>query len=275
MKRTSLLLILLCGLLAAGCQRRTVIPDNELALIFHDAFLANAYTAPNFHEMDSLRIYEPIFARYGYTAEDVVYTVGNFSKRKSARLGDVVEQAIALLEKEGKALDREVAAIDTVDNVALRTTARIVYAEPQLRIQSLRDTLRGRLTFDVEPGQYDLRMRYTVDSTDRNRQGIQVRMWLEDSLGNRSPFKATMLSRNGTESTASLRATADSAHRRLQVRLLHFLRTPQQPSIRYSDITLKHTLPRDEAVRRLYRQQLDIRIFADEFFRTALQKDSL
>lgn len=103
-----------CGLLALGalsCARHTIIPDSELALIFRDAFLANAYISNENIRTDSLRIYEPIFARYGYTTEDVYYTIGNFSKRKSARLGDVVERAIDLLEAEGKVYNREVAIL--------------------------------------------------------------------------------------------------------------------------------------------------------------------
>ena len=79
---------LLC---TAACARHTIIPDDELAQIFHDAFLTNAYIGSQNVRIDSLNIYEPIFARYGYTTEDVQYTIGNFSKRKSARLGDVVE----------------------------------------------------------------------------------------------------------------------------------------------------------------------------------------
>ena len=89
-------------LLLSACARHKIIPDDTLAQIFHDAFLTNAYIGSEGVKTDSLRIYEPIFARYGYTTDDVHYTIGNFSKRKSARLGDVVERAIEMLEREGK-----------------------------------------------------------------------------------------------------------------------------------------------------------------------------
>ena len=99
------LFIALFALSTGACKRHTIIPDDELALIFHDAFLVNAYVKRE-AKLDSLKVYEPIFARYGYTMADVQYTIGNFSKRKSARLGDVVEQAIVLLEREGKYYDQ-------------------------------------------------------------------------------------------------------------------------------------------------------------------------
>ena len=102
MKNRILLLLLVVLLLPTACKRRTIIPDDELALIFHDAYLTNAYIEREHIEYDSLNLYAPIFAHYGYTTEDVQFTIGNFSKRKSARLSDVVEAAIDLLEAEGK-----------------------------------------------------------------------------------------------------------------------------------------------------------------------------
>ena len=213
-----------CGLLAFGalsCARHTIIPDSELALIFRDAFLANAYISNENIRTDSLRIYEPIFARYGYTTEDVYYTIGNFSKRKSARLGDVVERAIDLLEAEGKVYNREVAILDTIDNVAQRTFTHTVYA----------DCSRSNL--------------YTVTL----RRGREER------------FMRTF--------------TPDTTHRRLRVDLLDFGQTPARPSVTVSDLKVTYTTPAADAVDSLYRRQLNIRIFADEFFRAAHPADSL
>ena len=149
--------ISLCAFLllaGAACTRHKIIPDEKLAQIFHDAFLTNAYIGDVRVNIDSLNIYEPIFARYGYTTRDVYYTIGNFSKRKSARLGDVVEMAIDKLEAEGKFYDREVAVLDTIDNVARRTFTRTVYADSLIRVGALRDTARLRIAVDVQPGAF-------------------------------------------------------------------------------------------------------------------------
>ena len=148
--------------LAGACARHKIIPDRKLAQIFHDAFLANAYIGSEQVDIDSLNIYEPIFAGYGYTTEDVYYTIGNFSKRKSARLGDVVELAIEMLEAEGKYYNREVAVLDTIDNVARRSFTRTVYADSLIRVGSLRDTARLRFSVDVRHGEYNLSLKYLV-----------------------------------------------------------------------------------------------------------------
>ncbi len=184
-------------LLLSACARHKIIPDDTLAQIFHDAFLTNAYIGSEGVKTDSLRIYEPIFARYGYTTDDVHYTIGNFSKRKSARLGDVVERAIEMLEREGKIYNQEVAVLDTIDNVARRTFTRTVLADSLIRVGSLRDTAR-------------------------------------------------------------------------------FNARPERPSVTVTDLKVEYIPPTRTAVEKLYEQQLDIRIFADDFLRAAaIPKDSL
>ena len=261
-------------LLAGACARHKIIPDRKLAQIFHDAFLTNAYIGDRQMRIDSLKIYEPVFAKYGYTTEDVYYTIGNFSKRKSARLGDVVELAIEQLEAEGKALNREVAVLDTIDNVARRAFTRTVYADSLIRVGSLRDTARLRIAIDVQPGEYDLRLKYLVDSLDRNDRGLRGVVWLERKDSTRASVYATTLRRNRIESFTR-RFTVDSTHRRLRLDFIDFREKPQRPSVTLTDLTVDYTPQTSAAVDSLYLQQLDIRIFADEFFRAALPADSL
>lgn len=260
--------------LAGACARHKIIPDRKLAQIFHDAFLANAYIGSEQVDIDSLNIYEPIFAGYGYTTEDVYYTIGNFSKRKSARLGDVVELAIEMLEAEGKYYNREVAVLDTIDNVARRSFTRTVYADSLIRVGSLRDTARLRFSVDVRPGEYNLSLKYLVDSLDRNDKGIKGSVWLERRDSTRTGVYTTTLRRN-REETFSRRFVVDSSHRRLRIDFLNFTGKPQRPSVTVTDLKVEFTPPTRTAVEKLYEQQLDIRIFADGFFRAANPADSL
>ncbi len=266
--------ILAALLLSAACARHKIIPDEELALIFHDAFLTNAYISNRNLDLDSMNIYEPIFARYGYTTEDVQYTIGNFSKRKSARLGDVVEEAIALLEKEGKVYNKEVAILDTIDNVARRTFTRTVVEDSLIRVRSLRDTARLSFAIDVQPGEYRVDLKYLVDSLDRNDRGLRSVMWLERRDSSRTSLYTTTLRRKREESL-SRRFTTDTTHRRLRLQLLTFTDKPKLPSITVTGLKVDYTPETRTAVESLYLQQLDLRIFADEFFRAVLPADSL
>lgn len=271
LRRTLLAALFLC---AAACARHKIIPDKVLAQIFHDAFLSNAYITTERVDKDSLNIYEPIFARYGYTTSDVQYTIGNFSKRKSARLGDVVELAIKQLETEGAYYEREVAALDTIDNIARRTFTRRVLSDSLVRVRSLRDTARLRFTLDVQPGEYAVRLNYRIDSLDENRAGLRGVVWLETRDSMRSNVHTVSLRRDRTESySRTLRA--DSTHRRLHIDFADFRQKPRRPSITLTDLEVDYTLPTPQAVDSLYLRQMDLRIFADEFLRAAAPKDSL
>ena len=272
--RIRLALLLLLGLMAGACVRHKIISDEELAHIFHDAFLTNAYVSTERLSLDSLNIYEPIFARYGYTTEDVQYTIGNFSKRKSARLGDVVEEAIRMLEEEGLRYEHEVAVLDTIDNVARRTFTRTVLADSLVRVRSLRDTARLHIRLDsLLPGEYNLTVNYLVDSLDRN-PGLRGSAWLIRTDGSRtSSYTFTM--RRNKEERFTRRYTADSTTRELHLNLFLPREGAKRPSVTLRDLEIRYTPPTRQAVESLYLRQLDIRIFADEFFRAAHPKDSL
>ena len=73
MKRIISAFFLLGALLVVACNKPKEVPDKILGQIFHDAMLVNAYLNmhPDF-KLDSLNIYEPIFAEYGYFVEKVV-----------------------------------------------------------------------------------------------------------------------------------------------------------------------------------------------------------
>ena len=134
-----------------------------------------------------------------------------------------------------------------------------------------------RLSFsvDVEPGDYQLSLKYLVDSLDRNDKGLKGSVWLERRDSTRTGVYTTTLRRN-REETFSRRLTADSSHRRLRIDFLTFNARPERPSVTVTDLKVEYIPPTRTAVEKLYEQQLDIRIFADDFLRAAaIPKDSL
>ena len=263
-------------LLAVGsCKQHTIIPDDELALIFHDAFLANSLLDKTNAKKDSLLVYEPIFERYGYTTEDVRYTIGNFSKRKSARLGDVVELAIDLLEEEGLRLNRAVAALDTVNNVAVRTSKRTIFRDSLVRATRLKDTAKLYLVFDsLRPGTYQFSTLYEVDSLDQNKR-LQRCTWIEQKGGNRTQLQYYSLRRNMRDTYTRRITLTDTTAQTLHVRLLHFPEKPKRTSVTFHKVTVEYTPTEAVATDQLYREELGLRIFADHFLRAAREKDSL
>ena len=261
MKR--LLYILVLAALAA-CSGYKIIPDDKLALIFHDAFLSNAYMQQQGLRLDSVNLYEPIFAKYGYTTADVQYTIGNFSKRKSARLSDVVERAIKLLEAEAGRLDREVAILDTIDNVARRTFRRTVLSDSLIRVTRLRDTTRLHFEIDdIRPGDYTITFDYLVDSLDENTQ-LRSSVWFERSDGRRVNVSPTYLTRRrAAEYRREMKA--DTSMRRLVLDLYETRSPkPKRPHMAVRNLKVVFTPFAAEAVDSLFLHQLNLKIFADD-----------
>ena len=142
-------IVLAATLLALGsCDRRKIIPDEELAAIFHDAMVVNAYIDNQHVRLDSMNIYEPIFEKYGYTTEDVRYTISSFLRRKSANLSDVVDGMIKSIEDEYNALKVEVAKLDTIEDVAKRMAYSRIKHDTAIVIKTKRDTSKLRHFID-------------------------------------------------------------------------------------------------------------------------------
>lgn len=272
MKRISLLIIATLALFTA-CKRTVIIPDEELAMIFRDAFLTNAYLEHERVKIDSMNLYAPIFDHYGYTTEDVQLTIGNFSKRKSARLSDVVERAIELLEEEGLAYDRQVAILDTIRQVSLRKAKRVVYSDSLIRVGSLKDTARLSITLPVEQGEYEVSYTYRIDSLDKNSR-LQRKMWIRRTNGAKAALQIYTLQRNREDNTLRTFRT-DSLADSLCLQLLVFPDQPKRPSITVRNLRVTYTPEERAATEQLYEKQLGIRLFAEEMYRQILAKDSI
>lgn len=258
----------------SSCQRHRIISDEELAAVFHDVFLANAYTEIHHFNLDSLKIYEPIFRKHDCTTDDIQYTIGNFSKRKSARLGDVVERAIDILEEEGVYYNSEVAILDTVNNVAVRTFTREIYADSLIRVRKLADTTKVDFRWEVQPGEYRVDLDYEVDSLDKNGRNWRARVWLERADSTRAQSYSIFLSRD-RKYHFTRRMDVDSTHRYMALKIDLRGEKKKQPRLMIRNLELEFKPYKPEAVERLFKKQLNLRIFADEFFSDLFKKDSL
>lgn len=272
MKRI-LLLSFMAVLLFTACKRTTIIPDDELALIFRDAFLTNAYLENKHIKEDSLNLYAPLFDRYGYSTEDVQLTIGNFSKRKSARLGDVVEQAIKLLEEEGLRYDHQVMILDTIRDVAIRRSKQVVYQDSLIRVQSLKDTTLLEIAIPAEIGEYEIDFYCNVDSLDKNKR-LQRRMWVQRKNGSIASLQYHTLSRTREEHVVRTIKT-DSLSDTLRLKLIAFPESPKRPRVTVRDLKITFTPTERQAIEELYHEQLNLRIFAEEFIHALHAKDSI
>ena len=250
-----------------GCGGHTIIPDDELSLIFKDAFLTNSYINQNGSiKLDSLNIYEPIFAHYGYTTDDVHYTIGNFSKRKSARLGDVVEVAIDMLKKEDKYYEKEVGILDTINNVSRRHYTRIVHSDTLIKVYKLRDTSRVQFIFsDIHPGEYIFKCSYKIDSTTK-KGTIRGYTYMErkDST-KRNPYSFTLNQYGDKDQQFTRTFNVDTTINRIHIDIVTFKDKPINPKITVRDLTLTYVPSAEIARDSLYNEGVNIKIFTELF----------
>lgn len=270
-----------------GCAPQKSIPDDELADIFHDVYLTNAYLNNFPKDLDSMKIYEPILQRYGYTVEDFTYTIGSFSRRKSAQLGTVLQQAEKLLLEKTRELDRAVVILDTIRDVAIRTYRRTIRRDSLIEATKLSDTQKLHIRIKpIYPGNYTVKFRYENEEKEGKRP-LQGTMYLQSANDiRRSNYTYNLRDKDYVRRSF----VTDSTHEELVIdlRIRHDepikkgekRRRKVAPKLKVYDFSIEYIPNEKVAIDSLMRRWVDIKIFDDEFFRTpqdsvALGSDSL
>ena len=284
MKR--LLICALAVLSIFGCARRKEIDDKTLAIIFRDAYLTNAYLGINYLNLDSILIYEPILDRYGYTAEDFRYTIGNFSRRKSAQLGRVLKDAESQISDIATIYEKKVVILDTIRNVAIRSFKRTIRRDSLIEIKTKADTSKLRLEIaPLQPGSYSVRYKYTYEkpakkksskkrkSTIENENILRGAMHVETNSGtHRNNYSYNLREEENIRRTI----TTDTSAYKLIITFAKPSDPTQKlgtPKLKISNLEITYTPDADLAIDSLFKRHIDIKIFDDVLFNN--QKDSL
>lgn len=270
MKRFFTITTLFTLLAMVGCNRPRLIPDQKLGSIFHDAMLVNAYLKIYSETtIDSMNIYEPIFDSYGYTAEDVQYTIDKIARRKNVRVSDIAELMISQLEDESIYLNTETAKLDTIANVANRRYTHTILEKSDIVTKNSADSVL--LTYFIEPvlpGTYSIEGAYLLDSLD-DETGRRYRIYYElaDSTERQVSNALLVRRREAMFSQEAVVDVADTSLRRLVIDFYHFNTDSEKrrpvPKMTIQELRVRHTPPVDENVYRLFDEQTQMRIFAD------------
>lgn len=263
---TILILSVVATLTLTDCNRRQTIPEDTLAEIFRDAYLTNAYLGNRFTDIDSLQIYEPILERYGYSQSDFLYTIGNFSRRKSAKLGLVLRDAEQQLTEQAERYEKLVVVLDTVRDVALRKYTRTIYSDTLINVRKHADTTQ--LYVVIEPvyvGEYNISYKSECGE-DLERYERRGAIYFEgrDSSLQYSKSEYTLFEDNNIRRTI----TADTVCRRLVIRMGYTVsrkkRSPK-PNVTIRDLEVRYMPTEEIAIDSLFRDYVNINIFDDEF----------
>lgn len=286
MKKVVFYISLVVSIITMGCNKPKVIPDDELAKIFHDAMLTNSYINNVLVKADSLNIYEPILESYGYTPEDLQNTIVDFSRRKSARLSDVAEHMILLLEREAMVLEQQVAVLDTINNVARRRFTDVLVMDTLVRATTDADSLLIRFEAPVlGTGDYRIECRYTLDSLDKTTGRRYHIDWIHADSTTHSVAAGNLVQGvnrdfnyaytiNKKDERIGLVITFDHVQERIsrpgKPAILKNKR--DTPRITIEEIKVTYVPSAEPSVERLYKEQLGARVLSDTLLQYIEQK---
>lgn len=277
MKKILILALVIISTLA--CSRKQEIDDDTLAEIFREAYISNAYLGVKYFNIDSIQIYEPILKRYGYTPEDLRYTIGNFSRRKSAQLGTVLKKAEEQLAELAEDYTKRVEVLDTIREVAIRNLKRTVREDSVIYITKRADTAKLKMVISpLKPGSYSLRYKYEYNmpkelkgkyhQVDLSKQ-LRGKIYVETNDNN---HKATYTYTLRPSETIRRTISADTASKSIVVIFGEYpdgKRKVKRPDITVRELLVVYTPDEQMAIDTLFRKYVDIPIFDDIFYPTA------
>lgn len=243
----ALLVAVVCVVALGGCAKREIIPDSDLERITREMFLANAYANAQKLNTDSLDIYTPILERYGYTSQDFFNTLANFSKRKSARLGDIIEKSIASLEGLSDGYARKIRDLKFVDSLAKAQCSRQVLWRGKISVRRMKDTTRLHITIPVrEEGEYVVSYNYKVDTLDKNLR-LQSNHAVYNAEGERTFLNRSSLTRDERKHhTITIKPAKGDVEYRLT--LADYAHREDEPHITFDSLSIVYLPPSHEAL---------------------------
>lgn len=242
-------LLIGAALTAFACKGYKQIPEETLVDIFTDMYELNAYIDrhPVRENRDSIDLYEPVLAAYGYTTEDFTRTLTEATRRKSFRLTDIIDASVAKMEQERDAIDRELRIVERIDSTALAYSTRELYRDSLITIRSLADSaaMRVEVPLDELSGRIGIDYYYTLDSLDRN-DDLQNRHALLSATG-KSRGSAVQRLRKGPRTAYSTSLPCSREAVRLEITFGNYPERPKRMHLTIDSLVVTYVPPLSEA----------------------------
>lgn len=233
-----------------GCSRSTIIPDGDLERIAREMFLVNAYANSKNLATDSLDIYTPILERYGYTQQDFFNTLANFQKRKSARLGDVIEATISSLESLANGYHQKLRNLSYVDSLAKAQCSQEVLFVEHIAVRKMKDTTKLHLLLPIrDRGEYIVSYSYYIDTLDKNLR-LQSHHEIYNGDSTRIYVNRNTLARaDSVRYTTTIKPKAGATEYRLT--LADYALREDEPHITFDSIRVVYLPPSEVALAKM------------------------
>lgn len=249
------------ALLLCSCGKPKVIPEDKLSQIIRDILITNAYSNIYMGSAinDTVDIYTPIFKKYGYTDRDFRYSLGKLEMKKSSRITEVIDLAIADISRQNDYFTARKIIRERIDSLANEMFKDTVYVmdTAEIKITSLTKKDRERLVINipVKKGNYSVRYGYIVDSTDLNPYTL-MRYNITDSLQRTTKVNSMSLMKGGRK-TIEFKVETSAKDRELTIKLADHPETAKKPHITFDSIYIIYYEPLESSRKKLTQKLLN------------------
>ena len=279
MKRTFLYIIPWLFALFA-CSGPKQIPDGELKAIISESVFTDSYLG-NVREnymRDTVTYLEPILKKYGYTVEDMRYTIRKLSLRKSSVLPVIIQEIADEFESQRKIYQYKSDISKKWDDWALDFSKKILFLD-SAEVTTLKELEKLRVTIPMNrSGDYDVYLKYKIDTLDKNRNHL-LYYNIFDSVRPYNNFNGSIwLLKDSRIHTSKTKQTVDAwKYNTLTVDFVYFGRnqTKEKPYVTVDTMRIVYYPPIEEARRKFIEHWFYFKLKPDKFvIYESKQKDS-
>lgn len=149
-----------------SCQNEgRLIKENELQDIISEILLADVYVSQNDSiKVDSVDYFSPILKKYGYTVDDINYTLKRYALRKSSVLGEMLDKVSIEFDSLKRVYNYRGDMIKSWNEEAANRASKVVLFIDSLELKTSDKPLVIELPVHWS-GKYTITYQYVVDST--------------------------------------------------------------------------------------------------------------
>ncbi|MDR0725186.1 MAG: DUF4296 domain-containing protein [Prevotellaceae bacterium] len=169
-------IVFILAVSAVSCSRQRIIPENVLSEIIYKMYITDAvlltHESSILRYKDSLKIYEPIIEKYGYSFDDLRRTFLKYTA-SDGKLQSVLKKVLKRIEDE-KNIYKEPARIEKLsENMNVGTDSVSILSRTVNR-----QNIEVRLS---EKGVYDISASYFFYKNDSTKNP-KMAVWLESAM---------------------------------------------------------------------------------------------
>ncbi|MBR6830706.1 MAG: hypothetical protein IKM58_01310 [Tidjanibacter sp.] len=162
---TRVLVCVLAMLTVCSCGRKE-ISDKDFVAIFSEMYLVGTYCSQEELNCDSLDIYTPILDKYGYTTEQFTEKLASFTKRKSARVTNVIDKAIDHMHVTTSGYERQLDIRNSINTDLITRFSDTLWHEEHVELERSADSTRVVNKFPARKGDYVLSFNYLIETKE-------------------------------------------------------------------------------------------------------------